>query len=335
MTPMYADRGHDAAVPCALVGYSARMTPVPESMLRKQSQFLVGGVAGARPSRAACGRRSGWRRGASWLTCAVLFCFLVVIGCSKQETAPPSPSADAPIVQPARAPAAAAPKADAPGTAAELPEGEHPPDDEVAAEAVAADDKPTASEDGSGNATRSRPSEPKRRLKRQAKSRLKSPHVSSSVGSSSAKSAAKTPEKTAAPPSVPKPAASTPAAQPAAKRSGQPAKRTVVPTTAHVRAQFPSGLQKLLDADPRMQPWVTKVMGVAERCHQKTPSSTGVIKVRVTMHKNARPSAAIRSLPPALSGLLACASGSLMGARMPLFTGPEGAAYDVSLNFTP
>ena len=150
MTPMYADRGHDAAVPCALVGYSARMTPVPESMLRKQSQFLVGGVAGARPSRADCGRRSGRRRGASWLTCAVLFCFLVVIGCSKQETAPPSPSADAPIVQPARAPAEAAPKADAPGTAAELPEGEHPPDDEVAAEAVVADDKPTASEDGSG-----------------------------------------------------------------------------------------------------------------------------------------------------------------------------------------
>jgi hypothetical protein len=54
------------------------------------------------------------------------------------------------------------------------------------------------------------------------------------------------------------------------------------------------------------------------------------------MHANARPDADIASLPPALSGVVACGTSKLMRAgRMPLRTGKEGEKHAVSVKFTP
>jgi hypothetical protein len=101
----------------------------------------------------------------------------------------------------------------------------------------------------------------------------------------------------------------------------------------------PDGLQQLLDGDTRMQPWVTKVMNVANQCYSKelasNPNAQGVISVRVTMHVNERPDAALASLPPQLAGIVPCASTALMRTRMPLFTGDEGAQYSVRMTFSP
>jgi len=111
----------------------------------------------------------------------------------------------------------------------------------------------------------------------------------------------------------------------------------VVPQTAHVRVDVPAGLQKLLNDDSRMQSWVDTVMKVADSCYASQRASSekaeGVIVVRVIMHPNARPDAEIQSLPPPLSGMVACATGGLMRTRMPLFTGPEGEQYTVRIHF--
>jgi len=111
------------------------------------------------------------------------------------------------------------------------------------------------------------------------------------------------------------------------------AKRVVVPRTANVHVELPAGLQADLDADPRMQPWVNRVVAIADECHAKNRSARGAIQARVTMHENERPDADIRALPGQLSSIVACATGSLMRIKMPLFTGREGAGYDVRIVF--
>jgi hypothetical protein len=86
-----------------------------------------------------------------------------------------------------------------------------------------------------------------------------------------------------------------------------------------------------------MQPWLAEVIRVIDGCYTKelksNASAGGAIQVRVTMHENERPDADMKSLPPALSGVVACATGGLMRSRMPLFTGKEGEKHDVSIHF--
>jgi hypothetical protein len=109
-----------------------------------------------------------------------------------------------------------------------------------------------------------------------------------------------------------------------------------VPTTAHVRIEIPAGLQALLDADTRMQPWADKAMPIIERCYtSKGLGTKATIVGVVTMHPNERPDVDLTSLPPTLSGVVACATGDLMRNRMPLFTGPEGQRHTIKVHFTP
>lgn len=106
-----------------------------------------------------------------------------------------------------------------------------------------------------------------------------------------------------------------------------------MPRTAHVRAELPAGLQRDLDADPRMQAWLDRAFGVIDGCHGRDRTAKGVIEARLTMHENARPDATLGSVAPALGGVVACATGALLSTRMPLFTGSEGTRYTVRLHF--
>jgi hypothetical protein len=112
----------------------------------------------------------------------------------------------------------------------------------------------------------------------------------------------------------------------------------MLPSTRHVHVAVPSRLQGLLDADPRMQPWVERVVAIIDRCYEaersKNSMANGTIRVKVTMHQNARPDADVLALPPALSGVVACATGELLRTpRMPLFTGPEAEGHEVAVHF--
>jgi hypothetical protein len=111
-----------------------------------------------------------------------------------------------------------------------------------------------------------------------------------------------------------------------------------VPRTDHVYATFPRKLQALLDGDPRMQPWLDKVIAIVDRCYARARGGSdagGTIVLQLTMHENARPDVDIESLPPPLSSVVACATGDLMRSRSPLFTSGEGERYTVELHFVP
>ena len=82
-----------------------------------------------------------------------------------------------------------------------------------------------------------------------------------------------------------------------------------------------------------MQSWVEKVIAIVDGCHANDRSTKGTISTRITMHENDRPDADILSLPGQLSSVVACATGSLMRVKMPLFTGREGTRYDVRIVF--
>ncbi|MET0284165.1 MAG: hypothetical protein ABW352_06835 [Polyangiales bacterium] len=132
---------------------------------------------------------------------------------------------------------------------------------------------------------------------------------------------------------APKPAPApvpTPAPPPA---PAKPKTRVSIPSTEHVRVEIPSGLQADLDADPRMQPWVEKVVAIADSCHAKARGNVGAIEAQVTMRENARPDVDVRSVPAQLGSLVACATGSLLRTKMPLFTGREGTRYSVRVVF--
>ena len=130
------------------------------------------------------------------------------------------------------------------------------------------------------------------------------------------------------------PAAAVPAAAPAAPPAVA-AKRVQVPSTPNVRVELPSGLQSDLDADPRMQAWVNRVIAVADACHAQNRSVTGTLQAQVTMHENDRPGAELQGVPGQLSGIVACATSALLsGNRMPLFTGREGTRYTVRMVFS-
>ncbi len=112
-----------------------------------------------------------------------------------------------------------------------------------------------------------------------------------------------------------------------------------VPQTKHMQTDVPKGMQALLDADTRMQPWLDRTYATIESCYAaeraKNEQAAGTVVIAITMHPNARPDADVKSLPPQLSGVLACATGTLMRApRMPLFTGPEGSSHTVRIAFS-
>lgn len=153
-----------------------------------------------------------------------------------------------------------------------------------------------------------------------------------------AKKGAKTSAHAATPspaPVTPKPAAASGTAKveaPKPKASG----KVNVPSTAHVHFDVPSALQADLDRDPRMQPWINQVVAVIDRCYGQAANGSalaGTIAVQVTTHKEERPDADIKQLPPALSAIVACATGGLMRAKMPFFTGTEGARSLVRIQF--
>jgi hypothetical protein len=116
-------------------------------------------------------------------------------------------------------------------------------------------------------------------------------------------------------------------------------KQTIVPSTPHVRAKVPPGLQAWLNADPRMGPWLTKALAVVDSCYAELrtndPTVAGVVEFSVTMHPNARPSATLRSLPAPLRGIVLCVTTQLLGVKMPLFTGSEGDRQIVRVTLTP
>jgi hypothetical protein len=131
----------------------------------------------------------------------------------------------------------------------------------------------------------------------------------------------------------------TPEPQPEPPPPAAPVKaatKLIVPTTDRVKIDVPAGLQRWLDADLRMQPWLNRAVKVIDGCHaSSTPNAEGTITFQLTMHMNSRPDADIKSLPAKLSGVVACATGQLMRNRMPLFTGTEGESYTVKVHFSP
>lgn len=88
-----------------------------------------------------------------------------------------------------------------------------------------------------------------------------------------------------------------------------------------------------------MRPWLGKAIGVLDACYAdlraSEPAAEGTISFSVAMHANARPSGRLGSVAPGLRGLVVCATQRLMGVKMPLFTGTEGASYTVSVLFSP
>ncbi len=114
--------------------------------------------------------------------------------------------------------------------------------------------------------------------------------------------------------------------------------KVTIPDTANVKIEVPSGLQKALNADTRMQSWLNQVVKVIDSCYaserKSNASAEGTIVARVEMHENSRPDADIKTLPPALSGVVACSTGGLMRIKMPLFTGKEGETFTVNIRFT-
>jgi len=245
------------------------------------------------------------------LPCAWLCLTLACSGGSRSETPPPAPVEPAPA---APAELSNATPAEAAEPSAELPTGKNVPG-EPAAEPARRPAEPRTSKDEA-------PAKP-----------------------ASSKAAAAKAEPVAAKPAPPEPIPeqpTPPAAEPASPKEAAPARppsKVAVPQSEHVHVDVPRGLQALLDADPRMQPWVTKVMAVVDQCYAteraRSADAAGVVEVAVTMHANARPDADIRTIPPSLGGLAACATSQLMRQkRMPLFTGPEGEKHTLRIRFS-
>lgn len=139
-------------------------------------------------------------------------------------------------------------------------------------------------------------------------------------------------------PPAPEPPAPLPASPPtAAASSGGGTVR--VPSTDHVRVDVPPGLQAWLDADDRMRPWLSKAISAVDACYSEVrsgdPGAAGTIVFSVTMHRTARPSADVQSVPGPLRSMVICATRRLLGVKMPLFTGTEGERYSVQAHFQP
>src|SRR5262249_11781694 len=158
-----------------------------------------------------------------------------------------------------------------------------------------------------------------------------------------AKTATKTkPATTKAAPPPPPPAAA-PSPPTAAPVQAVPVATVVakvaVPSTAHLHVDVPSGLQHWLDEDDRMRPWLDKAIAATDGCYAelraKDPQAAGTVEFAVTMHKDARPTASVTTIPAPLKSLVLCVTSRLWSIKMPLFTGSEGARYSVKAHFEP
>jgi hypothetical protein len=151
-----------------------------------------------------------------------------------------------------------------------------------------------------------------------------------SATASHATSATATPTQPAAV-APPKPVAPLTAAKTASAQ-------VTVPSTDHVHVEIPTGLQGWLNADDRMRPRLSRAVSVVDACYAELrssdPNASGTATFNLTMHENARPSASVGSLPSPLQPLLLCVTARLIGVKMPLFTGDEGAAYTVRVRFS-
>jgi hypothetical protein len=253
-------------------------------------------------------QKHGQAQSALWSACWITSA--LALGCGGDKT-------PAHTVTPAPSPAAPAAPAPAPPA---LPEGRDVPQAAPKAAPPAAASPlpaPTAS------------SKPERKPAASAKA--------PAADSPSRENAPKPPPVPTTPP-APEPSPVAPAAEPPVPTPVAPApakqNKVTVPSTDHVQIDLTKGMQALLDADTRMQPWVEKVVAVADRCYKsKAMGSAATIVVDVTMHPNARPDADVRSLPPSLAGVVACATGDLMRTKMPLFTGPEGERHTLKIRF--
>ncbi|HEX4354865.1 MAG TPA: hypothetical protein VHZ95_18165 [Polyangiales bacterium] len=111
-----------------------------------------------------------------------------------------------------------------------------------------------------------------------------------------------------------------------------------VPSTAHVHVDVPAGLQDYLDADSRLRPWLARAVATVDACYSELrsvdPSAAGSVSIALTMHKNARPSADIDSLPDPLKPLVLCVTARMMNVRMPLFTGDEGDSFKLRVRLS-
>jgi hypothetical protein len=150
------------------------------------------------------------------------------------------------------------------------------------------------------------------------------------------------PEQGALPPPPPVAASTPPDPVPVAAPPPpppQPKAAVNVPSTAHVNVTVPPGLQAFLDADDRMLPWLGKAVNAADECYarerEKNASAAGIITFQLTMHENARPSGRLGGASGAINGVVMCVTKRLIGVKMPLFTGTEGASYTVTVHFDP
>lgn len=267
----------------------------------------------------------------------------VAAGPSEQQ-----PSTTAPTSSPGATSANPAQTGSEPPVATELPRGVEPPAGASASRPTAQRNnlRPRTAETQTSNAERATPS-------RSA--------TSTSASASATQRSASAPNKPAAPTTATqrprtqattaaptKRAPPTPAAQaatqttevarqPAAEPVPQKPKAVVLPSSDHVRFEVPTSLQPLLAADPRIAPWVKRVLPDIDACYARArrsnPNAAGTVAVNLTMHANARPTAKPRSVPSALSSMLTCATGKLWNKRPPLFTGPEGQRHTVYIHF--
>jgi hypothetical protein len=148
--------------------------------------------------------------------------------------------------------------------------------------------------------------------------------------------ASQAPAPTVAPP---EPAQPLPVASVSNRPQPAAASKVEVPSTSHVHIEVPAGLQTWLNADDRMRPWLAKAIAATDACYAderaSQPALGGRIAFRLTMHENARPSAAPSSVPVGLQGMVLCVTARLIGVKMPLFTGKEGDTYTVRVQFQP
>jgi hypothetical protein len=239
----------------------------------------------------------------------------------------------------ARAPSEAEPLAEPEHEAADLPRGVSPPQSEArvpgdgskaSSASPAKPSTPSAATKPAASVTNAKPT-----VVAQTSSKPKAEVSAPSVPKKPAPAAPKPP-----PPAPPPPVPAEPIAAPPPAPAPAPKKVSVnVPQTDHVRVEVPPGLQHWLDEDDRMRPWLGKAINVADSCYAKVradePNASGEIAFVVTMHKNARPSGKVSSVSSPISGIVMCATTRLLGVKMPLFTGDEGASYTVRVRFTP
>ena len=241
-----------------------------------------------------------------WVVLAIAFALTACKSSSDSSeaahTVTPAPPQEAPAIAPA---------------APEVPSGVQPPAEDAPA--------PTPTPE---------PTQPAATADKAASAKTATPKTTDQPADKTAKKTADeptspAPEAKAEPQEPPKPDEPAPS---------EPKPKTKIASTKNVRVSVDAGMQKLLDADPRMEKWITSVIGVADKCYadirSSKPDAQGAVKVRVTMHANERPSPDIRSLPSQLSSLVVCATGKLMSKKMPLFTGPEGEKHDITIHFT-